>query len=148
MGLRTLTSLILITLLLSLIVGLGMMGMVFVPQFAENSLMIKYGPKKILLVGFTISMLGDLYLFIIGVRINSALATLSLVRSIGTSIFPAIMIGFIAHAGLNVPNKIMNIIGNPPSPQINQVEELNTMINKLKTDHYMAKQLESVKSLI
>ena len=201
---------IFITLLLSLIVGIGMMGMVFVPQFAENSLMIKsgaggyfvailgifagassaisgklvdkYGPKKILLAGFTISMLGALYLFTIGVKVNSlfsvcfslilmglgmgitmgtplnymmlsntdpkdsnsALATLSLVRSIGTSISPAIMIGFIAHAGLNVPDNIMNIIGNPPSPQITQVQELNTMVNKLNSDPDMAKQLENV----
>lgn len=90
---------ILIVLILSLIVGIGMMGMVFVPQYAENALKIKagsggyfvailgvfagiagpvsgklidkYGSKKILFLGFFISMIGALYLFTIGVKVNS-----------------------------------------------------------------------------
>ncbi|MGL6106911.1 MFS transporter [Romboutsia sp.] len=201
---------IVIVLILSLIVGIGMMGMVFVPQFAENALKIKagsggyfvallglfagfgapmsgnlidkYGPKKILLFGFTISMLGALYLFTVATRTNSwfsvcisliimgtgmgftmgtplnymmlestptkeassALSTLSLIRSIGTSISPAIMIGFLANAGANVQNDIMNIIGQPQTPQIVQVTELQNMLDELKSDPDMAKQLKNV----
>lgn len=75
---------------------------------------------------------------------NSALATVSLIRSIGTSISPAIMIGFIAHAGLGVQDNIMNIIGDPSTPKIVQVEELNSMITNLKSDPEMAKQLGSM----
>ena len=38
---------------------------------------------------------------------NSALATMSLIRSIGTAIAPAIMVGFISHAGMMVQDNIM-----------------------------------------
>ncbi|MGL5694150.1 MAG: transporter, partial [Peptostreptococcaceae bacterium] len=76
---------------------------------------------------------------------NSALATLSLVRSIGTSISPAIMIGFIAHAGLSVQDNVMNILPEVKSPKITQVEELQSMVNDLKSDPEMAKQLKDVK---
>lgn len=41
---------------------------------------------------------------------NSALATLSLVRSLGTAIAPAIMVGFIANAGMNVQGNIMAVL--------------------------------------
>lgn len=41
---------------------------------------------------------------------NSALATLSLVRSIGTAVAPAIMVGFIAHAGMAVSDNIMEVM--------------------------------------
>ncbi|MGL5348810.1 MAG: MFS transporter, partial [Peptostreptococcaceae bacterium] len=44
---------ILIVLILSLIVGIGMMGMVFVPQFAENALKIKAGSG-----GYFVALLG------------------------------------------------------------------------------------------
>ncbi|CZR96713.1 Multidrug resistance protein 3 [Clostridioides difficile] len=201
---------ILIVLILSLIVGIGMMGMVFVPQYAENALKInagsggyfvailglfagvaaplsgrlidKFGAKKILLLGFSVSMIGSLYLVLIALKTNtvfsvcislmfmglgmgftmgtplnymmlsntrleesnSALATLSLIRSIGTSISPAIMIGFIAHAGLSVQDNIMDLVGKPSTPKIVQLEELENMIDDLKSDPEMAKNLKNV----
>ncbi|WKK94277.1 hypothetical protein Q0Y04_09525 [Clostridioides difficile] len=75
---------------------------------------------------------------------NSALATLSLIRSIGTSISPAIMIGFIAHAGLSVQDNIMDLVGKPSTPKIVQLEELENMIDDLKSDPEMAKNLKNV----
>jgi len=149
---------ILITLAVSFFVGICMMGMIFVPQFSENSLKIatgkggyfvtilglftaigapmsgklvdKYGAGKILTGGFLVSLIGSLFLAFVATRINnlatvfislaligtglgfvmgsplnymmlgntkkeqanSALATLSLVRSIGTVIAPSIML--------------------------------------------------------
>jgi len=199
-----------ITLLLSVIVGVSMMGMVFVPQFSENALKIpsgtggyfvailgvfagvgaplsgklidKYGAKKVLLLGFFITMLGALFIVLVSVKVNniatvvtsliliglgmgftigtplnymmlentkleesnSALATLSLVRSLGTAIAPAIMVGFLAHAGLNVSDSIMNILPQPTSPKIVQVEELNTMIAKMKSNPDTADMLKDV----
>jgi MFS family permease len=43
---------------------------------------------------------------------NSALATLSLIRSLGTAIAPAIMVGFIAHASLAIQVKVMQQLPN------------------------------------
>ena len=88
-----------ITLILALLVGASMMGMIFIPQFAENSLKIstgdggyfviilgffagaasplsgslidKYGSKPILGAGFLISIIGSLYLALIATQHNS-----------------------------------------------------------------------------
>lgn len=201
---------ILITLILSVIVGIGMMGMVFVPQYAENALKMpsgsggyfvailgifagiagpisgklidQYGAKVILLIGFILSMLGSLFLIFVAIKTNtiftvcislillglglgftmgtplnymmlentkeeeanSALATLSLIRSIGVAISPAIMIGFIAHAGLSVQDNLMNIMPKISTPKITQAEELKTMINSLKSDSKTSEMLKNV----
>lgn len=201
---------ILVVLILSIISGIGMMGMVFVPQFAENALKIKagtggyfvailgifagvsapvsgklidkFGAKLILLVGFAISMAGALFLAFVAVRTNtissvciglilmglgvgftigtplnymmldntkkedsnSALATLSLIRSVGTAVSPAIMIGFIAHAGLSVQSNLMKVMPQTAMPKITQMEELRTMINTLKSDAKTADMLKNV----
>lgn len=153
------------TLLLSIITGVIMMGMVFIPQFAENALRLpsgsggyfviilglfagvgspmsgklidNMGVKVVLGFGLAVSVVGSLFLGFVAVpdpsiltvtislvliglglgftmgtplnymmlektdpkESNSALATLSLVRSIGTAIAPAIMVAFIAQAG-------------------------------------------------
>lgn len=153
------------TLLLSIITGVIMMGMIFIPQFAENALYLpsgsggyfviilglfagvgspmsgklidNLGVKVVLGFGLAVSVIGSLFLGFIAVpspsiltvtisliliglglgftmgtplnymmlektdpkESNSALATLSLVRSIGTAIAPAIMVAFIAQAG-------------------------------------------------
>lgn len=153
------------TLLLSIITGVIMMGMIFIPQFAENALYLpsgsggyfviilglfagvgspmsgklidNMGVKVVLGFGLAVSVIGSLFLGFIAVpnpsiltvtisliliglglgftmgtplnymmlektdpkESNSALATLSLVRSIGTAIAPAIMVAFIAQAG-------------------------------------------------
>jgi EmrB/QacA subfamily drug resistance transporter len=178
-------SRIVVTLLLAVIVGICLMGMVFVPQFAENALKTrtgsggyfvtilglfagigspfsgrlvdKYGPKKVLFLGFFISLAGALYLalyatvyasvasviislvlvgsglgFVMGTPLNymmlsntpkeqsnSALSTLSLMRSIGTTIGPILMIGFIAQAGTMAQDNIMNILPPISSIQMN-----------------------------
>ena len=157
---------IVITLTLSFISGVILMGLVFVPQFCENAMKVssgnggyfviilgvfagisaplsgrmidKIGVKIALGIGLLFALSGSLCiiflttkypnvftvvlsLVLIGFGIgftmgaplnymmldhtpksesNSALATLSLVRSIATVIAPAIMVGFIAHAGM------------------------------------------------
>lgn len=155
------------TLLLSIISGVIMMGMIFIPQFAENALYLpsgsggyfviilglfagvgsplsgklidRMGVKAVLGFGLAVSAAGSLFLGFVAVpnpsvptvavslvliglglgftmgtplnymmlektdpkESNSALATLSLVRSIGTAVAPAIMVAFIAQAGVS-----------------------------------------------
>ncbi|MEG0641650.1 MAG: MFS transporter [Clostridium sp.] len=48
----------------------------------------------------------------------SALSTLSLIRSIGITIFPNIMINFIAKAGNSVPEKIQEVIPSIKAPSL------------------------------
>lgn len=76
---------------------------------------------------------------------NSALATLSLVRSIGTAIAPAIMVGFIAHAGGNVQGNIMNLLPKEVTvPPLPYSQELSDEITKLKNDPNMKEKLSGV----
>lgn len=169
---------ILTILILAFIVGIGMMGMVFVPQFAENTLKIKAGnggylvtllavfsgisaplsgkliDKKgarfVLILGFSFNIIGTLFLgivaakslsfisiliglalmgfgvgFTLGAPLNylilqavperegaTALATMSLIRSIGVTISPSIMIGFIVNAASNLQGNLMKVLGN------------------------------------
>lgn len=202
---------ILVTLILSFVVGVAMMGMIFVPQFSENALKIasgsggyfvimlglfagvgapasgklidRFGAKVVLASGFFITVLGSLYLilvaanypntvnvvvsliliglgmgFTIGAPLNymmlkntkkeesnSALATLSLIRSVGTVIAPAIMIGFIAHAGANSQADIMALFPKQIAvPSMPYAKELNDKFNNLKDSPYM-KNLAGIK---
>ena len=48
---------------------------------------------------------------------NSALATLSLVRSVGTAVAPAVLVAFIAHAGMAIPDRIMGVLPDAPGGQ-------------------------------
>ncbi|MEG0292044.1 MAG: MFS transporter [Anaerovoracaceae bacterium] len=188
-----------ITLIISTITGVILMGVIFIPQFAENAMKVpsgsggyfviilgifagvsaplsgkiidKYGPKLVLAIGFVASIAGALFMifvttnyptkinvvisliltgtgmgFTMGTPLNymmldntrpeesnSALATLSLVRSIGTVIAPAIMVGFIAHAGGNIQGDVMKILPNEIEiPQLPYAEELNDEFAKLK----------------
>jgi EmrB/QacA subfamily drug resistance transporter len=164
---------IVITLLLSFISGVILMGTIFVPQFSENAMKIvsgsggyfvillgvfagigaplsgklidKFGVKPVLSFGFITTISAALFLIFVTINYpsiftvafalmliglgmgfslgtplnymmlentkatesNSALATLSLVRSIGTSIAPSIMIAFIASAGILVQSNVM-----------------------------------------
>ncbi len=75
---------------------------------------------------------------------NSALATLSLVRSIGTVIAPSIMIGFLAQAGIAAQDNLMNMLPQPTIPEISQAAEINKAITELKSDPRMASMLEGV----
>lgn len=202
---------IVITLILSFVVGIVMMGMVFVPQFSENALKVasgsggyfviilglfagvgapvsgklidKFGVKLILGLGFLVSAIGALFLvlvatnypniftvslsliliglgmgFTIGTPLNymmldntkkeesnSALATLSLIRSVGTVIGPAIMIGFLSHAGMNVQTNIMGLFPNEISlPSLPYAQEITDTVNKLKSDPGMKEKLADV----
>ena len=202
---------IVITLLISIITGIVMMGMIFVPQFSENALKIasgsggyfviilgvfagvgapisgklidKYGVKVVLGFGFLCAIAGSLFLifvtiehpsfftvaiclvmtglgigFTMGTPLNymmldntdekeasSAMAAVSLVRSIGTAIAPAIMIGFISHAGGLVQGNIMAVLPSDVAmPKLPYVEELKTEIDSLKTNEMMASQLQGI----
>jgi len=202
---------IVVTLIISFIVGIVMMGMIFVPQFSENSLKIasgsggyfviilglfagvgaplsgrmidKFGAKAVLATGFFISILGSLYLilvtanypntinvivslvliglgmgFTIGAPLNymmlentkkeesnSALATLSLIRSVGTVIGPAIMVGFLAHAGANVQTNVMNVFPKEIEvPSLPYAQEISDKMENLKKDPNMKEKLAGV----
>ncbi|KEI04603.1 MFS transporter [Clostridium botulinum] len=167
---------ILLTLIISFIVGIGLMGVVFIPQFAENMLKIKtgsggylvtlmaifsgisaplggkiidkYSAKIIMSIGFICTIIGALFLglfvtshlsfinifiglafmgfgmgFTMGTPLNylmlsyvsqdesaSALSTLSLIRSIGVTISPNIMVNFIVEASKNVTQNIKMVM--------------------------------------
>ncbi len=187
---------ILITLLLSVITGIVLMGLIFVPQLCENCMEVpsgnggyfviilgvfagigaplsgkmtdKKGPKFVLGTGFIATIAGALYLIfvmtvhpgwatviislaLIGTGIgftmgaplnymmldntepeesNSALATVSLVRSLGTVIAPAIMVGFLSHAGLNVQTNVMDLLPKEIDvPQIPYAQELQSAMD-------------------
>lgn len=70
---------------------------------------------------------------------NSALAAVSLVRSIGTAIAPAFMIGFISHAGMSVGTEMMNMMPKQVNmPKIQYVEELSEAVNQIKDNKMMS----------
>ncbi len=58
---------------------------------------------------------------------NSALATLSLVRSIGTAVAPAIMVAFVAHAGASMQANLMEVmpteVSVSPLPYAQELDE-------------------------
>ncbi len=73
---------------------------------------------------------------------NSALATLSLVRSIGTAIAPAIMIGFIAHAGAALQTNVMELLPKQVTlPELPYTQEISDSFTQLKADPNMQKKL-------
>lgn len=172
---------ILVTLVLSVITGVILMGIIFIPQFAENVLKLpsgsggyvvivlaafagvgapvsgklidRFGVKAVLAFGLAASAAGALFLALVATRFanlatlivslvaigigmgftigtplnymmlaktkereaNSALATLSLVRSVGTAVAPAVLVAFIAHAGMAVPDRIMGVLPDVPN---------------------------------
>ena len=76
---------------------------------------------------------------------NSALATLSLVRSIGTAIAPAIMVGFLIHAGASVQTNVMNLLPSEVSlPQLPYAQEISDTFNQLKADPNMQEKLKGM----
>ena len=172
---------ILVTLVLSVITGVILMGIIFIPQFAENVLKLpsgsggyvvivlaafagvgapvsgklidRFGVKAVLAFGLAASAAVALFLALVATRFanlvtlivslvaigigmgftigtplnymmlaktkesesNSALATLSLVRSVGTAVAPAVLVAFIAHAGMAVPDRIMGVLPDVPN---------------------------------
>ena len=76
---------------------------------------------------------------------TSALATISLIRSIGTSIAPAIMVGFISHAGMSVQGNIMALLPNEVTlPELPYAQELSEELDALKANPQMAEKLKGV----
>ncbi|MFB0920942.1 MAG: MFS transporter [Oscillospiraceae bacterium] len=196
------------TLAVAFVSGFVMMGIVFIPQFCENSLKVasgsggyftvilgllsgvsamlsgrlidKIGAKLVLILGFSITIIGAVFLMLVAVahpglatviislallgfglgftigapvnymmlenvsdsEANSGLATLSLIRSIGTSIAPAIMVGFLAYAGTSIQANLMAVMPNeiniPPLPY---VQEISDKVAELKADPNMADKL-------
>lgn len=204
---------IIVTLALSFITGIIIMGMIFVPQFSENALKIatgkggyfvfilglfagvgapfsgklidKYGVKIVLGIGFFFSTAGSIFLILVttnypnmltvfislmlvGLGIgftmgtpvnymmlentkneeaNSALATVSLVRSIGTAIAPAIMIGFLSHAGAAIMPNVMALLPTEVAlPPLPYTEELQETFDTLKENPMMAEKLRGVET--
>lgn len=169
---------ILLTMIIGFFVGVGMMGMVFVPQFGENVLRLKAGTggylitllavfsgvaapisgklidkrgaRVTLMVGFAFTIIGTLWMalvvtkalsfltlfvglafmglgvgFTMGAPLNylilksvpkqegtTALATLSVIRSIGVTISPSLMIGFIVAASKTLQENLMNVLND------------------------------------
>ena len=76
---------------------------------------------------------------------NSALATVSLIRSVGTAIAPAIMIGFISHAGMSVQGNVMSLLPSEINlPQLPYAKELSEEFNQIKENPQMAEKLKGV----
>ena len=204
-------SRIVTTLAVAFASGFVLMGIVFIPQFCENSLKVgagdggyftvilgllsgvsamlsgrlidKIGAKLVLLMGFSITIIGAMFLilvaavnpnmvsvvislmllgfglgFTIGAPVNymmleninvkeasSGLATLSLLRSIGTSIAPAIMIGFLAFAGTSIQANLMAILPNEIKiPSLPYAQDITDRVNALKQDPKTADALGNV----
>lgn len=76
---------------------------------------------------------------------NSALATASLIRSIGTTIAPAIMIGFIATAGSSIQGNIMKLLPNEVHvPALPYAKEINTELAQMKQNPQMKEKLDKI----
>jgi hypothetical protein len=199
------------TLLLSALSGVILMGVIFVPQLSENAVRIptgsggyfvialglasgigaplsgrltdKFGPKVVLGFGALVSagaaaaiiwwvlphpsmfsVLASLALvglglgFIIGSPLNymmlertpakeasSALASLSLVRSIGTTVAPAVMVAFIAHAGLGMQDALMSQLPTTiTTPALPYAQVLTDRFAKWKADPNIGPKLSGV----
>jgi MFS family permease len=80
---------------------------------------------------------------------NSALATVSLIRSIGTTIAPAIMIGFIAHAGTSIQGNIMPLLPSEVAvPELPYSQEISAALDEMKANPAMAEKLNGIESRI
>ncbi|MDO5678132.1 MAG: MFS transporter [Propionibacteriaceae bacterium] len=199
------------TLLLAALSGVVMMSIVFVPQFAENSLAMragsggylvvilglasgvgapmsgrltdKYGPRAVLGTGALISLAAAATLvwwtaphpsmfsvvlalilmglglgFLIGSPINylllkrvperestSSMATMSLVRAVGTTLAPAILVGLLANSLAGMSTTVM---GQLPSaitmPALPHAAELQQKFDDMAADPRMAEALKGM----
>lgn len=200
-----------LTLAASFLSGFILMGVVFVPQLAENALQLpsgsggylviilglasgvgaplsgrltdQFGPKLVLAVGASISALAAVGViawvipspgypsvivtliliglglgFVIGSPLNylmlrltpakqsnSALGTLSLVRSIGTTLAPVIMVGFLAHAGGLVQDRLTaQLPSTIKAPELPYAATLQATFDTWKADDRFADALKGV----
>ena len=200
-----------LTLAASFLSGFILMGVVFVPQLAENALLLPsgsggylviilglasgvgaplsgrltdaIGPKRVLAIGGGISALAAVSVvvwlipspgypsviatlvliglglgFVIGSPLNylmlrltppkqsnSALGTLSLMRSIGTTLAPAIMVGFLAHSGGLLQDRLTSELpATIQAPQLPYAAELQRKFDAWKADDRFADALKGV----
>lgn len=79
---------------------------------------------------------------------NSALATLALVRSLGTVVAPAIMVGFIAHAGMGMQDNLMAVMPTTINvPDLPYAEELMDMADEQGIDMGDMPDLNEMKTI-
>lgn len=141
-----------------LVLGIGLVASIL------GALVIIFGttvnPNKInvfgglMLIGFAIgfTMGAPLNYMMLGEvpakEANSALATLSLVRSLGTVVAPAIMVGFIAHAGMNMQDNLMAVMPDEINvPDLPYAEELMDMMEEQDMDMGDMPDLEEMKTV-
>lgn len=78
-------------------------------------------------------------------KANSSLATLSLVRSVGTAIAPAIMVGFIATAGMSVQANLMDALPKEIAiPQLPYQQELTEKLNEYKENPQIKERMKGM----
>lgn len=202
---------IVVTLLLSIITGVVMMGMIFIPQFAENALRMpsgsggyfviilglfaglgspvsgklidRFGVKVVLGFGLAASVAGSLFLALVATAVtnlvtvvvslvligigmgftmgtplnymmlaktdeaesNSALATLSLVRSIGTAVAPAIMVAFLAHAGATIQSNLAaELPDSVQVPLLPHEQDVEDQLAKLRSNEATKDKLDGM----
>ena len=76
---------------------------------------------------------------------NSALSTLSLVRALGTTLAPAVMVGFLAQSGVLLQDRLTDQLPTSvPAPALPHAEELTKRFAEMKADDRIADQLEGV----
>lgn len=76
---------------------------------------------------------------------NSALATLSLVRSIGTAVAPSIMVAFIVHASVFMQSNLMNAMPDEVTVSpLPHAQELDQKLNDLRGTENGARMLEGI----
>ena len=141
-----------------LVLGIGLVASIL------GALVIIFGttvnPNKInvfgglMLIGFAIgfTMGAPLNYMMLGEvpakEANSALATLSLVRSLGTVVAPAIMVGFIAHAGMNMQDNLMAVMPDEINvPDLPYAEELMDMMDEQDMDMGDMPSLDEMKTV-
>lgn len=196
------------TLLLSLLSGVILMGVVFVPQFAENALKLpagsggylvialglasgigsplsgrltdRFGPRWVLAVGGALSLVAAVVIivwaipqpsltsvlvglclvglglgFIVGSPLNymmlertpeseasSALGTLSLVRSVGTTLAPALMVGFLANAGTTLQDAVTAELPTTITvPALPHASDVSATLERWKADPDLASRV-------
>ncbi|MEL4106439.1 MFS transporter [Oscillospiraceae bacterium WX1] len=131
--------------------AISIVGALFLMLVAANNPGIVNVVTSLMLLGFGLG-------FTMGAPVNymmlenisdkdasAGLATLSLLRSVGTTIAPAIMVGFIAHAGLSLQSNLTAALPDEIKvPNLPYVQEIMAETDKLKNDPNMAEKLNGV----
>ena len=76
---------------------------------------------------------------------NSALAMLSLVRSMGTAVAPAIMVAFIVHAGAGMQDQLMEVMPKQVTVSpLPYAQELDDELDEMRSDANLKKMLKGI----